>query len=279
MGFSYPIPIDPDTNLALRVQSSQTTRIVLDVLIKQKGHRTPRAVEFLDVVPGGDRLVDTDERLIPGDELWGFSVRADGILRRGQTYVVVALVPDTGGSTSIGLAKGYVSNESHVFPGVNDATGDGQGDTAPESIGTDIAGNVVTSHDLILVNGIRRVDGLIFYYHSDGNAANRESTIRIRDLGGAVPTGFDAGSDRQILALTGPSLIADQDGVVYMNKFGYTVVVDNNVITTLNNTTAPNPFPFWVSVDDVDSNILFDVAAGLAGDTYGGYVFGETWFV
>ncbi len=199
-------------------------------------------------------------------------------LDRGQLYCRIQQAAVSGQERGL-LASGYVYNSKNLTLGGYEGSLSGQGDRKPESIGTDIPGNGDTSHPLTLTDGIRRVDGLIFYYHSDGNAANRESVIRIRDLGGVVPAGFDAGNDRQISALAGPSLIADQDGIFFMNRFGYQASVDNATVTLANNSTAPNPFPFWVHEDDTGAEIVFDITAGLAGDNYGGFIFGESWFI
>ncbi len=199
-------------------------------------------------------------------------------LDRGQLYCRVQQASPSGQERGL-LASGYVYNSRNLTLGDYEDSLSGQGDRKPESIGTDIPGNGDTVLTLPLALGIRRVDGLIFYYHSDANAANRESVIRIRDLGGTVPAGFDAGNDRQISALAGPSLIADQDGIFFMNRFGYQASVNNASVTVANNSTAPNPFPFWVHADDTDANILFDISAGLAGDNYGGFIFGESWFI
>lgn len=274
-----PLPVEPRSRLRLRAASNATNRLILEILDRVPRARAPRHHQLLDLTPTGDRTEQTEEVAIPGDELWDFNVRdADGSLERGQTYCAVDFVPPSGGSTIINLARGYVTTFGRLTMGDKDDPFSGHGDTRPESIGTDIAGNVDTAHNLDLTNAIRRIDGFIFYYHADGNASSRESVMRLRDLGSGVPTGFDAGNDRQVMALAGPSLIADEDGIFYMNQFGYHATVDQATVTIANNASAPNPFPLWVNNAETSANLTFDISAGLAGDTYGGYIFGEVWF-
>jgi len=226
---------------------------------------------------GGDRTVDSQEEFIPGVELWGFTARFTGTIRRGQLYADVALVPPTGGSTQITLAKGYIHSEAVLPLGEFSDPTDGQGDTIPESIGDDIAGNVDTVHALAITNSIRRIDSVVWYYHCSADVAARTMSLRILAPSGTVPTGFDSGNDRQIAAVTGPALSANEDGIMYWNRFGYQVVVDNNVITIADNSTASNPFPMWIDVGDTDARMSFDVTDGEALDTYQAFLTGEIW--
>ncbi len=235
-------------------------------------------MELVDVVPDGDRLVDTDEAVVPFDELWGISVRNEGTLRRGQTFARVDLIPVSGGSTLHTLAKGYVHGEGNLIDGDNDDPTDGQGDTLPQTMAFDEDGDNDTTLGLALVNTIRRIDGFVMYYHSDGNTATRTWTLRLQNPVGAVPTGFDAGADRQVLAFAGPSLTVNEDGILYMANGIYNVTVDDNSVATSNHTTAPNPFPFWVHAGS-PAQFIIDVASGLEGDKYSAYIFGESWFV
>ncbi len=273
----FPLPIEPDSSLRLRVQSSETARIVMDALV-QRRRRQPELIELINVTPDGDRLIDAREVSIPGETLWGLTIREPtGTLERGKTFVRGDLIGPQGGSTIQVLASGYVHGEHVVTGGRIESPTDGQGDTDPQTIAFDAAGNVDTQQNLALAKSIRRVDGITVYYHCSSDVAARTMEFRLRDPGLGVPTGFDIGNDRQVYNLTGPALAGDEDGVLYMNGFGYAVVVDNNVITTSNNTTAPTPFPFWVHQLD-QMEIFLDITAGEAADRYAIYAHGEIWF-
>ncbi len=280
MGLSIPLPLAPRTRLRVRALSSSTNRLVLYILAKRPGVRFPEQHELLSLTPDGDRLEDSDEKIVPSDELWGFSLRDEptGTLERGETYARVDLIPPGGGQVLLNLASGHVTTLQPLSMGMHEDAFSGHGNMIPEVVGEDIAGNVNTDHPLDLVNGIRRVDGLMLMYHCSGDTANRVLVIRIREKGPAYPTGFDAGNDRQIMAITGPTLIANQDGMMYWNNAGYQTSVVDSVNTLANNTTAPNPFPFWVSTVEGGAHVRFEITAGEAADTYNAYIFGETWF-
>ncbi len=277
---SFPLPVEADSRLRLRTLSSLTNRIVLDVLVQRAGARAPSLIELVDVVPDGDGQLDTDEADIPGNILYGFSVRdASGTLTRGQTYARVDLLSKQGGSTQLSMGKGYVHREMTVTPGMSEDPFSGHGDVSPQVIGIDIAGNVNTTHPLDLPNQIRRVDGIMLAYHCSADADNRIGVIRIRSLGGIFPTGFDAGNDRQIMTITGPTWIVNQDGIMYWNNFGYQISIDDGTPILADNTTASNPFPFWVHPDESGAEVVFEFTDGNANDTYTGFIFGERWFL
>lgn len=176
------------------------------------------------------------------------------------------------------IGHGYYYNMSSPTLGYFSelGPGGGEGNKTPITLASDVAGDTDTSAALALADTLRRIDGFILYYHASSDVDNRTMTVRVRSPGLAVPTGFDAGNDQQVMAFAGPTLSADQDGIVFMRPGIYTVVVDNNTITTSDNTTAPNPFPFWVTEGD-NIEIVLDITTGHANDRYSAYAFGEEW--
>ncbi len=272
-----PIPVINDTRLRVRQLSSVTNPLFVDVMVRRKGNPTPHLATLMSNIHAGDRgLDDSNEATIPGDELWAASVRT-GAPNRGETYVTLGLVPPGGGTTRLFLASGYVYSENPLTIGQFGGTLEGRGDNSPQIGGQDIAGNVDTTVALALINGMHRIDGFNFMYHCSSDTANRSVVIDLRDVGTVVPTGFDAGIDRRVWTISGPTWIADQDGAVFVMGPHYTATVDDSVLSISDHTTAPSPFPIFVDKDD-DAELIVTITGGEALDTYSWYIYGESWF-
>ncbi len=205
-------------------------------------------------------------------------------LNRGEVYAQMLSGRKVGeGFPSIDhnvIGQSYVYDMSPSLLGVfiEPGPGGGEGNVRPITVAASEDGDVNTSFPMAASNAHRRFDAAIIYYHCDGTVVNRTWVTRIRDRGLGVPTGFDAGNDRQIQALISPTLSADEDGILYQNRFGYQASVDQSVITLANNTTASNPFPFWVMESD-GAEFFIDITNGAAGDKYSAYLFGEEWIL
>ncbi len=272
-----PIPVINDTRLRLRQLSSVTNQVFVDVIVRRNGNPTPHLATLMSNVHAGDRaLEDEIEAVIPGDELWGASVRSSAI-NRGEMYCTLGMAPPGGGNTQLFLAKGYVYSENPLLMGQFQGSLEGRGDLSPQIGGQDIAGNVDTAVALALTNGMHRIDGFNFMYHCSGDVAGRSVVIDLRDVGTVVPTGFDAGIDRRVWTISGPSWLANEDGSIFVSGPHYTATVDDSVLSVSDHTTAPSPFPIFVDEDD-DAELIVTITNGEALDTYSWYIYGESWF-
>ncbi len=281
IGQGYRFARGDDFNL--RVVGTSGTRIsaVLSLLYDDGGE-TDLPMQVTSTTDGTiDANAARSSSPVPrGGLVVGCHALTTGDVERGEAYVQVRIGhrPDI---LKQGICMGYVYDEHPLNLGDfhEPGPGGGNGKLTPLTWAKDVAGDVDTVQNLDALNRIRRIDGFILYYHASGDTATRDMTIRIRDLGLGVPTGFDAGSDRQIMAFAGPTLTANQDGIVYMRNGIYTVTVDETIVSVSNHTTAPNPFPFWVVEDEVDAHIMADISLGHANDRYSAYVFLEEWIL
>ncbi len=276
MVIPLPLPVINDTRIRVRQLSSVTNQMLVDVVVRSKGNPIPRLVNLFSNIHAGDRGVELTEAVIPGDELWAAGVRS-GTPNRGEMYVQLVMTPPAGGNTFLLLGKGYVYSENPVAIGQFEGSLDGRGDLSPQIGGQDIAGNVDTTVALGLFNGMHRIDGFNFMYHCSGDVASRSVVIDLRDVGTVVPTGFDAGIDRRVWTISGPTWAANQDGSIFVSGPHYTATVDDSVLSISDHTTAPSPFPIFVDEDD-DAELTVTITNGEALDTYSWYIYGESWF-
>ncbi len=271
-----PIPVKNDTRLRIRQLSSVTNRVFVDVMVRSKGDPIPRVATLISTDHAGNRGEEEQERVIPGDELWFASARSSAA-NRGQTHIQLQLIPPGGGVVAQTLAKGPVYAENPLSVGEFKSSLDGRGDNSPQRGAINVAGNVDTTVALGLLNGIHRIDGFNFMYHCSSDTANRSVVIDLRDVITAVPTGFDAGIDRRVWTISGPTWIANQDGSVFVMGPHYTATADDSVLSISDHTTAPTPFPIWVDEDN-DAELIVTITGGEALDTYSWDIFGESWF-
>ncbi len=271
-----PLPVINDTRIRVRQLSSVTNQMLCDVVVRSKGNPIPRLVNLFSNIHAGDRGVELSEAVIPGDELWAAGVRS-GAPNRGEMYVQLVMTPPAGGNTFLLLGKGYVYSENPVAIGQFDGSLEGRGDLSPQRGAVNVAGNVDTTVALTLINGMHRIDGFNFMYHCSSDTANRSVIIDLRDVITAAPTGFDAGIDRRVWTISGPTWIANQDGSVFVMGPHYTATADDSVLSVSDHTTAPSPFPIWVDEDN-DAELIVTITGGEALDTYSWDIYGESWF-
>ncbi len=202
-----------------------------------------------------------------------------GSPQRGQTYVLLR-VRDRNRLTVGELVSDYVFG-SHLalFPFINGPeSGAGSGFKGPRAVADDIA--PVDIQESIAVTGATvRIDGFIWYYHCSGDTATRTLRATLRDLGPGLPTGMTSGANTlaQIWPSAGAlSLIANEEGTIVVTHAGFSVSVDTGVATWENNTTAPNPFPYWARPTDV-GEFFFDVTSANAADRHSIYILQEEW--
>ncbi len=170
---------------------------------------------------------------------------------------------------------------NHVpsFPNVvGPGPGHGEGFKEKRAVADDIA-PIDIQEPLAVNNAMRRIDGFIWYYHCSGDTATRTLRATLRDLGEGLPTNMTSGANTQaqIWPSAGAlSLIANEEGTIVVLHDSFAVSVDNGVATWENNTTAPNPFPYWANENDV-GEIFFDVTSANAADRHSIYIIQEEW--
>ncbi len=156
--------------------------------------------------------------------------------------------------------------------------GGGNGFRKPRAIADDIAPADI-QEPLAANNAMRRIDGFIWYYHCSGDVATRTLQASVRDLGDGLPTGMTSGVNTlaQLWPTTGTlSLIADQEGTMVVNNAGFAVTIDTGTATWENNSTQPNPFPYWANENDV-GEFFWEVANEEAADRHSIYILQEEW--
>ncbi len=289
MGVFRPDPITPlvgqgfrfarGDDFVFRVAGTVATRILAIIsVLYDDGGESDVPLEVLSPTDGS-AVSDTSSPVTRGGLVVGCRLdKEDAGIERGELYCQVRIGhrPDI---EKQGICAGYMYDEHPLNMGTFDepGPGGGNGKNTPRTWADDVAGDVDTTLFLSDVNRIRRIDGFVRYYHASGDTATRDMIIRLRDVGSGVPTGFDAGNDRQIFTIAGPQLIANQDGIVYCRNGLYSITVDNGTPSVENNTTAPNPFPFWVHEDESPIDLQADISSGHANDRYSAYLFQEEW--
>lgn len=201
-------------------------------------------------------------------------------VRRGQVAAMMHLGSSLGGHRDV-LMRGYPRSNYSLALGDRTEFGprSGPGHKHVVNLATDRAGNAAALRSALAVaNTYRRVYGFVLKYESDVNSSTRTINIRVENPLAAAPTNFTGDANARFYSLGTISLTANQQGMVYVMADGSSIVVlnDNGSITTSDITTSPNPFPFDVlEADPVE--ILWDVASGLAGDTYNIDLLVEEW--
>ncbi len=182
-----------------------------------------------------------------------------------------------GGGLSVGSR--YISQTSGLKTGFFENSLEGRGYLNWRTIVSDVSPVNVTVA-LAAAGVLRKVYGFVWYYHSSDDVASRVADARLRNLGGALPTGMTTGVKTSAWFSGTLSLSADEEGMLYARadegRDGMNVKTDDGVITTSSTATSPAPFPIWVDPDD-NAEFLFGVGGIHANDRHSIYVLLEEW--
>lgn len=290
---ALPMVLGDDAELEVTLIASVTNTVRVNLRVghlDSKGRlEIERAPVRLDVAhSAGDRTEEFTYFKLPYEILVAAHFSIDPSVKRGQAFVK-GLVRQRGTST-FPFLQGYVYNGHGPSDGENvePGPGGGEGFLSWVQVFHNRAGNAAAlDFDLFLTNTLRKVYGVAWYYHCDGNAATRtHPRPKLLGLGGVKPTGFTLTGNNALYDELGQgdnSLVLNEEGVHFtlgQGGDGRKVSVDNGAVSVASATLAPSPFPLLVTEVDTDTILRFPaVTNGLAGDTHSAYVLIEEWLV
>ncbi len=175
---------------------------------------------------------------------------------------------------------GYVYAGHAVSLGefVEAGPGGGEGFQTNIVLAEDVAGNVNTNAGLAVTNALRLVRGLGLLYNVSSDVDARTVQLLVRRPLGALPTGFTNVAAQIIWASPTVTLTANEDGMIYAGEgFANVVTNDNGTLAVADNTTAPSPFPFWVTEFETGAQIRTNIGTGNANDRYSVFAIVEEW--
>lgn len=202
--------------------------------------------------------------------------------KRGQTLAIVAVQDVSGDAGQDVLCMGYVRDFFNLTLGVyeNPGPGGGEGFLSWLAVAADVAPvDIATS--LAATNALRKIHGFVWSYNASADAATRTATAKLEQRGPALPTGFATLTSASVWNSGTLTLTLSEEGVIYAmgsGGDGLAVVDDNGTLAIDSTATAPQPFPIWVTEDDI-TRIEFDVGAPHANDRHNLYILVEEWLV
>jgi hypothetical protein len=117
-------------------------------------------------------------------------------------------------------------------------------------------------------SGIHRIiHGFTLLYDANTPVTDRTPFVEFRrPLAPTAPSGFGA-AQGVVWKLTGPTLGAIEEGVMYVGADGwFSSTSDNDVVTIQNNASVKTPFPLTVTNDDSALRFFFDITNGNVND-------------
>ncbi len=277
-----PLPLTSDAELRISIKASVTTNVTVQALISRNKREPPIPVRYEPIAhTTGDRTNEETDFEIAGGFLHGISVFGAG--DRGTKRVAVAV-----GRRGLffSLCEGYVYDSHGLDDGEFTEPGPGGGEgflSWVPAFTRDRAGNgAAVDFDLFATNALRKIYGVAWYYHCSGDVANRTFVQPLlAGLSGTKPTGFTlTGANALFWNLGGDiALVADEEAL-FMSKNDRTARVDNGVMTVVDTSTDPTPWPLWVTEDDIDTILRFPaITNGEALDRHSAYVLMEEWLI
>ncbi len=271
---------DRGHNIVLRTISSVATFLQANIIVLYDNGKFGYPV--LQLTSSGSRGVvsDTTELLPRPGRVVGARVTTAGVVvKRGQVYVSLrlGLPPDLRFTP---LCSGYLQGERMLGLGIFEHPLEGKGFLQAETIADDVAGDSNTTYTPATANTRRVFHGVAWYYHSSGDSASRVLNVQMRRPWGALPTGGTAGTIDKIFDITGPTLIANEEGGFFLYNpergDGYFITNDNGTVTRLATDANPIPFPFLLTEDD-PLTIILGITDGHANDRYSAFALVEEW--
>ncbi len=264
--------------------SSQATAFRASVRVEyDDGEQAPFEVAH---TPNSDRTSATDNvgSRVTRDGRVVSAVMEPAALKRGQCFARTRVLNASQNQVDE-LNAGYVTGSKSVRLGEFEDSLSGRGFLSWVAAFTgDRAGNAAAvDFDLFATNARRKIYGVVWYYHCSGDVATRTLIgPSLIGLGGTKPTGFTQTGLNAFFWNTGNvTLTANEEGTIASyaaTSMGRTVTVDDGVVTTVDTSTAPTPWPLWVTEDEADTLIRFGaITNGEAADTHSAFVAIEEW--
>ncbi len=272
---SPPLPLSKDMLFRLSLISSVTTPVNMSALVSNRPNSVPYVINNAigPVVHSGNRTRETFTEPTGGGFLWRLGTGTPGGVKRGQMYGEIGLEWRGGGGLSVG--SGYISQTAGLKTGFFENSLEGKGFLSWVQIANDVAGDVVTTALLAASNARRKIIAVLVKYESSGDTATRLLTVDIRDVADVSgPTGFSI--DEIVYKTSSVSLVANEQGMIYIAGNWYRIANDNGSITIANNATTANPLPIWVDENDTAA-LVVTATDGESADRYDAFVQMEEW--
>jgi len=191
-------------------------------------------------------------------------------VKRGQVYVKLTVALETGIFGTVLCSDYCYSTMGQVALGTYIQPGPGGGGGNLNWVAIKANGVPATfTYQAYLSNTIRLFREVIWYYTTSSTVATRVLQLRLRERGGAFPTGFRSGI-ADFWVAPNLTLTADEDGFVFADeqRSGQN---DDSAVTIDNTASAPTPFPLWVPEDGLMTviGIVIDEEADDFDDVWG----------
>lgn len=263
--YASAAPVRVDFNVKIRDRSGRIQTIT--------GTETSFTVNRTLVLLTGNEKVNNPGEVVSGGVMGDWT----GV-KRGEFYCLLSLQK---ADIGVLICKGYKYENNWLGVGEFSESLSGPGlrrllvvadDIAPADIQTPVGA----------ANTRRRIDGFVWYYHCSGDVATRTLRATLRDLGDGLPTGMTSGDFTTLSAWPSAgvlTLTANEEGLIYVNANtgkSFSVSNDAGTRTIEDITTVPDPFPYWVTDDDV-GEFFFNETTGNANDRHTIYIFMEEW--
>lgn len=195
-------------------------------------------------------------------------------IQRGQTYVRLQFEPF--GSV---LLQDYCFSFNPVWLGTHVQPGPGGGSGHLELVtakadGAPVAGS---TRALALSDAIRKIYSFIWYYAASSDVASRTLDVRLKQVLGALPTGFVANPGSYVWISTTLTLTADQDGATFGDQ-KRSGTNDAGTLAIDDAASDPSPFPLLLEAGD-NATLDWVVISSNANDFDAFYILQETWVV
>lgn len=270
--FAAQFPFRKGDRIRVATRASVTTDNKLFARVRYEGGELDRFE--VDITHAGDRAGELKytEKFKHDGFMEALTVDT-GIVTRGECYVGV-FIDNEGELLHYPLCATYV-DVPHLPLGFFEPPCSGRGKLSWVTVASDVAGNTDTALALGVAGALRLVRGIVVYYDASADVANRTVRMRVDRVGGAVPTGFAAGTADDQWNQAAITLSASEQGSLYTTD-EFSSSNDATVLSVENNASAPNPFPMWVEPDD-NIRLLVVMGSGHANDRYSAYAQIEEW--
>src|SRR3990167_935868 len=201
-----PIELVEDDDIILRAQASTAVHLDLRARV-QRGKRIDTVSLPFD--PTTDRAQYNTSTNLGGGTLLSVRVSESTGLKRGQCYVSVDIRRRTKQDVSeVKICSGYVYTSNPLSDGEFKEAGPGGGEGFLSWVAAftgDRAGNAAAvDFSLAATNALRKVYGLVWYYHSSGDVATRTlNRPRLLNLGPTKPTGWTTSGNTGLIDIIG----------------------------------------------------------------------------